>query len=881
MASSCFLDRRGPDRIPAQRGSNFVVKNHAGSVRTGPETNMSTQAAIPISLQAATKVFGATTALKSVSIDLRAGEVLALLGENGAGKSTCVKLLAGVYQPSSGCVLIDGNKVSFGSPQDAQSAGIAVMHQHPGLFPDLSLAENVFMGEMPRLSSGAIDRMAMHKRTRDLLMSVGLDADPDALLVGLRTSEQQLVEIARALSRDARVLIMDEPTAALSQREVARLFSVVDTLRARGVAMMFVGHRMDEIFAVADRIAVLRDGALIGVGLAADLSRDRAIQMMVGRELTGLYPRAVMPPGNTVLELQDFGRAGEFAGINLAVRAGEIVGLGGLVGSGRTEIARAVFGITQADTGKLLIDGHEQRFANAAAAMAAGVGYVSEDRLGQSLIMEFPILTNAALTVLNETATNGFSSRAKALAKVAPHLDRLSLRFRSYDQPINTLSGGNQQKVVLAKWLATAPRLLILDEPTQGIDVQSKAEVHAMVADLARQGMAILFISSELPELIGMCDRIVVLREGRKTAEFARDAATQEKVLQAATDAGAGLHLVESQPAAEALRLADARRFGIAALLARRESGLVAAMLAVVIPVAFVNPLIFSEVNLRSLAMDAALLLIATLAQLLVMVTRNIDLSVASVIGLSAYGSALLMTTDPALGVAAGIAAGCAIGLACGAFNGVIVAYGRVPAIVVTLGTMSIFRGLHSLWTDGKQISADQVPQAWLDVTAARLFGVPLMVIIAAAIMVIAAVALRHTQTGRQVFAIGSNPDGADLIGLPARRLVLGAFSVAGGLAGLTGALWASRYATVDARVAYGYELTVIAAAVVGGVAIRGGAGTIAGIVLGALTLLIIRNGLILVRVDPLWLQGVYGLVILAAIGIDAAVQRRAKGRLA
>ena len=434
---------------------------------------------------------------------------------------------------------------------------------------------------------------------------------------------------------------------------------------------------------------------------------------------------------------------------------------------------------------------------------------------------------------------------------------------------------------MLAKWLATAPRLLILDEPTQGIDVQSKAEVHAMVADLARQGMAILFISSELPELIGMCDRIVVLREGRKMAEFARDAATQEKVLQAATDAGAGLHLVESQPAAEALRLADTRRFGIAALLARRESGLVAAMLAVVIPVAFVNPLIFSEVNLRSLAMDAALLLIATLAQLLVMVTRNIDLSVASVIGLSAYGSALLMTTDPALGVAAGIAAGCAIGLACGAFNGVIVAYGRVPAIVVTLGTMSIFRGLHSLWTDGKQISADQVPQAWLDVTAARLFGVPLMVIIAAAIMVIAAVALRHTQTGRQVFAIGSNPDGADLIGLPARRLVLGAFSVAGGLAGLTGALWASRYATVDARVAYGYELTVIAAAVVGGVAIRGGAGTIAGIVLGALTLLIIRNGLILVRVDPLWLQGVYGLVILAAIGIDAAVQRRAKGRLA
>lgn len=880
MAKFCCRDRKSLLGGPALRGSNFVVESHAGPVRVGPEIDLSIDAAAPIALLAATKVFGVTTALKSVSIDLRAGEVLALLGENGAGKSTCVKLLAGVYQPSSGFVLIDGRHVSFDSPHDAQAVGVAVMHQHPGLFPDLNLAENVFMGDMPRLSSGAIDRTTMRYRTRALLSSVGLDASPDALLNGLRTSEQQLVEIARALSRDARVLIMDEPTAALSQREVSRLFAVVETLRARGVAMMFVGHRMDEIFGVADRIAVLRDGALIGVEAAADLSRDRAIQMMVGRELSGLYPRNTTIPGATVLELQDFGRAGEFEGINLTVRAGEIVGLGGLVGSGRTEIARAVFGVTQADTGKLLVDGKERRFANAEAAMTAGVGYVSEDRLGQSLVMEFPILTNAALTVLDKTVTRGFFSRSKALALVAPHLDRLSLRFRSFDQPINTLSGGNQQKVVLAKWLATAPRLLILDEPTQGIDVQSKAEVHAMVADLAQQGMAILFISSEMPELIGMCDRIVVLREGRKTAELTRDEATQEKVLQAATDAVTGLHLIDTPPAAEALRLAESTRPGFGALLARREIGLVAAMAAVVIPVAVLNPLIFSEVNLRSLAMDAALLLIVTLAQLLVMVTRNIDLSVASVIGLSAYGSALLMTSDPALGIAAGIAAGCAIGLVCGAFNGVIVAYGRVPAIVVTLGTMSIFRGLNSLWTGGKQISADQVPQAWLDLTAARLFGVPLMVIIAAIIMVLAALALRRTETGRQIFAIGSNPDGANLIGLPAKRLVLGAFSVAGLLAGLTGVLWASRYATIDARVAYGYELTVIAAAVVGGVAIRGGAGTIAGIVLGALTLLVIRNGLILVRVDPLWLQGVYGLVILAAIGIDAAVQRRGKGRV-
>ena len=836
-----------------------------------------------VGLRDATKIFGATKALKSASFELRSGEVMALLGENGAGKSTCVKIIAGVYQPTSGSMTLDGKPVSFATPLDAQRAGIAVMHQHPGLFPDLSLAENVFMGDMPQTKSGGIDINEMNQKAGELLLSVGLSIDPSTPLGSLRTSEQQLVEIARALSRNARVLIMDEPTAALSQREVARLFQVVGTLRQRGVAMMFVGHRMDEIFTIADRIAVLRDGALIGVESKDTLTRERAIKMMVGRELSSLYPQNDTVPGETVLELRGISRAGEFDDINLTVRAGEIVGLGGLVGSGRTEIARAIFGITKAAAGTLLIDGTMRHFANAKEAMAAGIGYVSEDRLGQSLVMEFPILTNAALTVLDETATNGFSSRAKALKLVRPHLDRLSLRFRSYDQPINTLSGGNQQKVVLAKWLATKPRLLILDEPTQGIDVQSKAEVHAMIVDLARQGMAILFISSEMPELIGLSDRVIVLREGKITAQFTREEATQEKVLEAATSAVSQipvLKLVETAPAALVLGSLEPKKSGFAALLGRREAGLVAAMLAVVIPVAFVNPLIFSDVNLRSLAMDFALLTIVALAQLLVMVTRNIDLSVASVVGLSAYGSALIMTGDPSIGIVAGVGFGCLIGLACGLFNGAVVAYGNVPAIVVTLGTMAIFRGLNSLWTGGKQISADQVPQAWLDITSTRFLGVPLMVYIAVAILLFGALLLQRTQTGRQLFAIGSNPSGADLIGIPAKKLVLLAFTAAGLLAGLTGALWASRYATIDARVAYGYELTVIAAAVVGGVAIRGGAGTVLGIALGALTLLVIRNGLILVRVDPLWLQGVYGLVILAAIGIDAAVARRAENKM-
>jgi rhamnose transport system ATP-binding protein len=624
---------------------------------------------------------------------------------------------------------------------------------------------------------------------------------------------------------------------------------------------------------------VLRDGALVGAESRENLPRETAIKWMVGREMSGVYPRSRAAKGDVRLELRDLSRAGEFQHIDLKVRAGEIVGLGGLVGSGRTEIARALFGVTEPSAGTILIDGKPTAFSTPRDAMAAGVAYVSEDRLNQSLVTEFSILANASITILDRATRFFLFSRTVALSFVAPHLDRLKLRYTSYDQPVSTLSGGNQQKVVLAKWLATKPRILILDEPTQGVDVQAKAEVHATIADLASQGMAILLISSEMPELIGMCDAIVVLHEGRKTAAFTRAEATQEAVLKAATDdAGARpkLKLVAPDDSSSARHVAPVRR---QSFWARREFGLVAAMAAVVAPVAVVNPRIFSPANLTTLAMDAALLMIVAFAEMLVLLTRNIDLSVASTIGLSAYGSALAMHDLPHFGVAFGVAVATAIGLACGAFNGAVVTYGRVPAIVATLGTLSIFRGLDSLWAGGKQISADQVPQAWLDMTGAKLFGAPLLIFIGLGVVTAGAFLLNRTVFGRELFAIGSNPAGAALIGVRSRQRILSAFSLAGALTGLAGALWASRYATIDARVASGYELSVIAAAVVGGVAIRGGAGTVLGAVFGALTLLVIRNGLTLVRVDPLWLQGVYGLVILIAITIDAYVGRRGMKR--
>ncbi|MGO4123864.1 ATP-binding cassette domain-containing protein [Inquilinus sp. YAF38] len=828
-------------------------------------------------LAGASKFFGGTVALHDVSFSLWPGEVVALLGENGAGKSTCVKLLAGVYRPDAGHVVIDGRPAAFASPIDARHAGIAVMHQHPGLFPDLSVAENVFMGHMPRTALGAVDHAAARGRTRELLDAIGLDCSPDVVLGRLRTSEQQLVEIARALSLGSRVLIMDEPTAALSQREVRRLFEVVARLKQQGVAMLFVGHRMDEIYEIADRITVLRDGRFVGTERTADLPRERAVQMMVGRSLTMMYPELPAAAGQPLLTVEGLCRDGVFEDIGFTVRPGEILGLGGLVGSGRTEIARVLFGIDAPDRGTVTLAGAPVAFASPRDAMAAGIAYVSEDRIGQSLVMDFDILTNASLTVIDQTTKLGLIAPAQERALVTPYVEQLKLRYRSLDQPVQTLSGGNQQKIVLSKWLATHPRLLILDEPTQGIDVQTKAEVHAMVAELARQGMAIILISSELPELLGMCHRVVVLREGRVAGEFAAAEATQERVMQAATGALAAPPPRLDVPVADAgpTPSGPSPRRSLAGFAKRRELGLVAAIAAILLPIAAINPRVLSPENLTAISMDAALLIIVAVAQMLIIVTRNIDLSIASVIGLSAYAAASVVQAHPELGIAAGLGVACATGIACGLVNGLVITRGGVPSIVVTLGTLAVFRGLNSMVAGGRQISADQVPQAWLDMTSARLLGVPGVVVIAAVILGIAALALRHLPAGRELYAIGSNPDGATLIGIRTHRRVLTSFAVAGLLAGLDGALWASRYATVDARVAMGYELTVIAAVVVGGVAIRGGSGTALGTLLGALLLLVINNGLTLVRVDPLWLQGIYGLVILAAIAIDAAIARR------
>jgi rhamnose transport system ATP-binding protein len=488
-----------------------------------------------LALRGVSKAFGAVRALQDVSLDLHGGEIHALAGENGAGKSTLVKILAGVHRPDEGQVLLDGQPRDFRGPGDAQHAGVAVIYQEPTLFPDLSVAENIFMGRQPRTRFGRIDRGALRSATAGLFERLGVSLDPDRPARGLSIADQQIVEIAKAISRDARVLVMDEPTAALSGNEVARLFSVARTLRDHGCALLFISHRLEEIFELCRRVTTLRDGRLIATEPLDDLTPDDLVQRMVGRELDTLYPKQDTTPGDALLTVTRLTREGVFTDVSFEVRAGEIVALAGLVGAGRSEVARAVFGVDRYDAGAVEVRGTRLPVGSPTAAMAAGIALVPEDRRQQGLVMDGSIERNVGLTTLRTLRRGPVISRKAERDRAADWAIRLRLKYSRLSDAVGVLSGGNQQKVVLAKWLSTEPSVLIVDEPTRGIDVGTKAEVHRLLSELAADGLAVLMISSDLPEVLGMADRVLVMHEGRLAAEIPRAEATEETVMAAAT----------------------------------------------------------------------------------------------------------------------------------------------------------------------------------------------------------------------------------------------------------------------------------------------------------------------------------------------------------
>ena len=482
------------------------------------------------------KAFSSVQALDDVALEVASGEVVGLVGENGAGKSTLVKILSGCHRPDAGEIVFAGRRLEALTPQQAYALGIGVIYQEFNLAPPLSVAENVYVGRQPRTRLGTVAFGPMHAAAQALLDSLGLTLDARRMVRSLSVAEQQMVEIAKAVSRDARLIIMDEPTAALTEHETSMLLDLVRRLKRQGVAVLYISHRLEEVLGVADRVVVLRDGRNAGHLSIADATVEKIVRLMVGRELNELYRHDAAAPGAPALEVHGLARAASgLRDVDVAVNAGEIVGMAGLVGAGRTEIARAVFGVDRPDAGRIRIAGHNVRLGSPRAAIRAGLGFVPENRKEQGLFLVMAVRENVAAAGLSRLSRWGFIRPAAERRMVGTLVEELRIRAPSQEQPVQDLSGGNQQKVVLARWLALRPRVLIMDEPTRGIDVGAKTEVYRLMGTLARQGVGILMVSSELPEVLGMSDRVLVVRDGTIAGQLLRTAATQEAVMHLAT----------------------------------------------------------------------------------------------------------------------------------------------------------------------------------------------------------------------------------------------------------------------------------------------------------------------------------------------------------
>jgi len=487
-----------------------------------------------VELREISKSFPGTQALSAVDFDVQEGEVHALVGENGAGKSTLMRVLSGFYPDYEGQVRIAGASVHLSSPRQAADLGLALIHQELSLVPEMTVCENIFLGREPG-GRAFIDFRAMRRGAEDLLEQFGVRLPVTAKVSRLSAAERQLVEIAKGLSRSPRVLILDEPTSSLSYRETRELFGLIRSLRERGTSIVYISHKLDEVFTVGDRITVLRDGQKVATRAASEWTEDGVVRAMVGRDLSQLFPKSALPREDVLLSVQNLGVEGRFEDVSFEVRCGEIVGLAGLIGAGRSEVAEAIFGLEPADVGVIFVEGYPVKIRTPTDAIRAGIMLVPEDRRLQGLISILSVKHNISLPSLRRLCRLQWIRSKRERIQVGSVASDVGIRTPGLDVEVRTLSGGNQQKVVIAKWLMMSPKILILDEPTRGIDIGAKAEVHALIDKLAGQGAAILLISSELPEILGMSDRVLVMRQGRVVAEFAREQATEEGIMAAAS----------------------------------------------------------------------------------------------------------------------------------------------------------------------------------------------------------------------------------------------------------------------------------------------------------------------------------------------------------
>lgn len=822
-----------------------------------------------------TRRFPGVVALHRVSFDLVAGEVHALVGENGAGKTTLINLLSGVLPPDEGRILLDGQDAGLTDPVTARRRGVVTVHQEADLFESLSVAENLALGlGLPVHLVGFVNWREVYGRAEETIARTGERIDVRQAAGHLSVGHRHMIQVAAAVTHEARALILDEPTSALSAVESDWLFRQIARLKETGVGVIYISHRQEEIFRLSDRITVLRDGRRVFSGAASEIDRAGLIRAMVGRETSGTTARRAervleAPEGPPKLEVRGLcDKAGRFRNLTFQVHAHEVVGVYGLIGAGRSEMAQTLFGLRPVSSGQILIDDRRRHIRRPGDAVRAGIAYLPEDRLREAICGDLSVRANAVLSGLRRLGRGPFASVTAERRAVAGQVQTLGIRCRSVEQPIGQLSGGNQQKVVLARSLLTEPGVLVLDEPTRGVDVGAKDEIHRHIRRLADDGCAVLFISSELDEVVSHADRVLVFREGRLAGEFDPAEATAADVASCALP-------VDSDNAAKESRRTRrlARRF----TLPYSEIGLAVAIALLTLWLAVSNEQFWTPENRLGILTGASVWTILALGAAAVIIAGGIDISIGSLLALAAGcgGLTMLKLSDyaPPVTIAVGIAVGVTVATLGGLANAGLSLIGRVHPIVVTLGTMTIYRGMLIALTGGDVVAG--LPPSFGRMATMRLVEIPLIGSINGALVTLTVTAcaayvwLGHTRSGRHIYALGSSPNAARLAGISQRRVWLTAFAGGGLLTGIAAMLELAKTGSMQSVMGTGYELRAIAAAVIGGVAITGGRGSVAGVVLGALLLSLLDNALVLWEVPPFQNQLVIGALILVAILLD------------
>ncbi|MBX9456415.1 MAG: ATP-binding cassette domain-containing protein [Rhizobium sp.] len=813
---------------------------------------------IPLKVDGIVKSFPGVKALKGVSLECRPGEIQALVGENGAGKSTLMRVLAGAYQPDSGSITVDGKPVTLAGPRDAADRGIAMVYQDTRLVPDLDTPQNIFLGREP--GGVLLDYRKMRADAATLLARLGETLDLSERVGDKPLAERQIIELARALSSNARVLILDEPTSALTPREVDRLFAILRDLRAAGTSIVFISHRLPEVFAISDRITVLKDGEMIGTVDADTVHEDSIVRMMVGRDLALAYPPRNDNPGEVVLSATRLSAPGRFDGVNLTVRAGEILGLGGIAGSGQQDIVRALFGLVPGATGQITIRGKVAAIDTPGAAIRAGVVYLPSDRRGEGMFLPHSISDNIVLPHVKDWSRLGILDTAREREAVARQVASLQVKTPSVAQPVELLSGGNQQKVTFARWLLADPKVCIFDEPTQGVDVGTKLEIYTLVRQLADRGIAVIVVSSDVMELIGISDRIQVVADGRIVDEVPGAEATEQRIIGAAVKASTTA--TDTGPAP-----AQRRPRPKSGMIARYGASLM--LLSIVILAcayaAIATPYFFTPRNFASLAIQISPLVIVALGQFTVIVLGGIDLSAGPNISLATAIASFLIAADSVTGIPAGIVVVLLAGLAVGCLNGILVQWLRLPDLVATLSTFSMVAGLALIV---RPAPGGLVDPGFAGTVLLRIGYVPVAFIVAVLAVIVIEVLLLRGRLGMRLYSVGSSPDAAFVAGVPTGHVRFMAYLFCGLMASIAGLIIASRIGSGDPQAGTNFTLLSVTAVVLGGTSVFGGRGTVVGVFFAACLLMVIQNAMNHLQVSAYWQYIFTGGLTLAAVAI-------------